>query len=411
MKWARNVSFSRKALWRHKARTLLALTSTAVGVAVVLAMVAIGEGAKREVLARVGAMGRNMLVVAAAPAERRGGRGFMRGATVETLTASDARAIAEGSGFVVRVAPSQDVAKQVTYLDRSTTATVRGTTPEYQHIRAFPPSSGRFFTPEENRAGLRVAVLGSQVAERLFPDADPVGQVIRIGRVPFEVIGVLISKGITVDGSADEDNQIIVPINSALRRLFNLDYLRMIYLEVSNEALMDEAAEEVGAILRERHRLARSGRPDDFTIQNQRVVMEAELATVSSFRTMTTGMGGVSLAVGGVGILSIMLLSVRERRSEIGLRVAVGARRRDVWLQFLTEAVALAGAGGLLGLVLGVGSSWIVSASTEWTATITPTAIAVAVASAVAIGVGFGIYPAFRAAACEPIDAIRSNKR
>jgi putative ABC transport system permease protein len=381
----------------------------AVGVAVVLAMVAIGEGAKREVIARLQAMGRNMLVVNAAPAERRGGRGFVRGATVETLTLGDAEAIAEQSGFVVRVAPSQDVTMQITYLDRSTAATVRGTTPEYERIRAFPTSTGRFFTAEENRAGLRVAVLGSQVAQRLFPDADPVGQVIRIGRVPFEVIGVLISKGISVDGAAKEDNQVVVPIKTALRRVLNVDYLRMIYLEATSDALMGAAAEEVGAILRERHRLARYGRPDDFRIQNQLVVMEAELATVSSFRTMITGIGAVSLIVGGVGILSIMLLSVRERRSEIGLRVAVGARRRDVWSQFLIEAVVLGGAGGVLGLMLGLGSSWIVSASTEWTAQVTATSIAIAVASALAVGVVFGVYPAFRAASWNPIDALRTE--
>jgi putative ABC transport system permease protein len=183
----------------------------------------------------------------------------------------------------------------------------------------------------------------------------------------------------------------------------------MIYLEATSDALMGAAAEEVGAILRERHRLARYGRPDDFRIQNQLVVMEAELATVSSFRTMITGIGAVSLIVGGVGILSIMLLSVRERRSEIGLRVAVGARRRDVWSQFLIEAVVLGGAGGVLGLMLGLGSSWIVSASTEWTAQVTATSIAIAVASALAVGVVFGVYPAFRAASWNPIDALRTE--
>jgi putative ABC transport system permease protein len=183
----------------------------------------------------------------------------------------------------------------------------------------------------------------------------------------------------------------------------------MIYLEVTNSALMDEAEEEVAAILRERHRLARYDRPDDFRIQNQQVVLEAELATVSSFRTMITGMGAVALIVGGVGILSIMLLSVRERRSEIGLRIAVGARRRDVWVQFLLEAIVLGGAGGLLGLVLGVGSSWGVSASTEWNAVVTASSIAIAVASALTVGVLFGVYPAFRAASWDPIEALRTE--
>jgi putative ABC transport system permease protein len=409
MKWMRNVALSRKALWRHKARTILALSGTAVGVAVVLAMVAIGEGAKREVVTRVQATGRNMLVVNAGLQERRAGRPLVRGAIVETLTLADASAIAEESGFVARVAPSFNDPKQITHRDLSTAATVRGTTTEYSLIRDFPTSVGRFFSAEENRAGMRVAVLGSVVAERLFPDSDPVGQVIRVGRVPFEVVGVLIEKGISVDGSAQEDNQVIVPINTALRRVFNADFLKMIYLEVTSATLMDEAEQEVAAILRERHRLARYDRADDFRIENQRVIMNAELATVASFRRMITGMGAVALAVGGVGILSIMLLSVRERRSEIGLRVAVGARRRDVWVQFLVEAVVLSAAGGMLGLVLGIASSSVVSAVTEWTAAVTPPSIALAVVSALTVGVVFGVYPAFRAASWDPIEALRTE--
>lgn len=409
MKWLRNVALSRKALGRHRARTILALSATAAGVAAVLTMVAIGEGARRDVVARIQAVGRNVLVVNAAPAQRRAGRRPVRGATVETLTVRDAQAIAARSGFVVRVAPSQDIAKQITHLDRSTTATVRGTTPEYERIRAFSTATGRFFTAEENRAGLRVAVLGSQVAERLFPDGDPVGQVVRIGRVPFAVIGVLVARGLSVDGSAEEDNQVVVPIQAALRRLFNVGYLRMIYLEVSNPALMDQAAEEVAVILRDQHRLSRHDRPDDFAIQNQRVIIEAELATVASFRRMIAGMGSMALVVGGIGILSIMLLSVRERRSEIGLRIAVGARRRDIWLQFVVEAIALAVAGGLVGLLIGLTSTWVVSASTGWNAILTWTPVVVALSAASTIGLMSGVYPAFRAAALQPIDALRAN--
>lgn len=409
MKWVRNIALSRKALWRHTTRTLLALGATAAGVAAVLAMVAIGEGARADVVARLQVMGRNVLVVNAAPAERRGGQRSALGSTVETLTVRDAEAIADQSGFVTRVAPSQDVAKQITYRDRSASATIRGTTPEYAGIRSFSLARGRFFSAEENRAGLRVAVLGSQAAERLFRDADPVGQVVRIGRVPFTVIGVLVGKGLSVDGSAEEDNQVVVPIKTALRRLFDVDNLRMIYLEVSDPTLMDEAAEEVAVILRERHRLARYGRPDDFAIQNQRVIIEAELATVASFRRMIAGMGSMALVVGGVGILSIMLLSVRERRSEIGLRIAVGARRRDVWLQFLVEALMLAAVGGLVGLLVGLGSAWVVSASTGWNAIVTSRSMAIAVSASIAVGLVSGVYPAFRAAALQPVDALRAN--
>ena len=410
MKWVRNVSLSRKALLRHKTRTGLALVGMAVGVAAVLVMVAIGESAERAVLERIEAMGRNMLVVNAARIERGGGRIGARGTTVQTLKLRDADVTLEQSSLIARVAPSQDRWMQVTNGNSAMMARIRGTTTDYRHIRNFPTQTGRYFTDEEDRAGLRLAVIGSDVRDKLFPPGvNPDGQDILIGRVPFEVIGVLVSKGVSVDGSATEDDQVIIPVRTALRRVFNVDYLKMIYLEVIDTEMLDAAEEEVAAILRDRHRLARLDRPDDFAIENQEVVKQAELAAVASFRFLTTGLGAVALVVGGVGILSIMLLSVRERRAEIGLRVAVGARRGDVWVQFLMEALALGGAGGLAGLVLGLTASWIVAASTEWQTVVTLPAVIISVASALVIGVAFGVYPAYRAASWDPIEALRTE--
>ena len=409
MKLLRNVVLSRKALWRHRTRTALALGGTAVGVAAVLVMSAIGEGAKQEVVTRIGALGRNLLVVSAGPQERVPGRPVIRGATVQTLTVADAAAILEQSNLIARAAPSQDRPAQINLGDRSTTATIRGTIPDYETIRDFRAAEGRWFTIEENRAGMRVAVLGERVRERMFGDEEAVGRTVRIGRVPFEVVGVLEAKGVSVSGGTDEDAQVVVPINTALRRVFNLDYLSLIYLQVADPALMEAAESEVAAILRDRHRLNRQNKADDFRIQNQKVVLEAELETVASFRFMITGMGTIALVVGGVGILSIMLLSVRDRRSEIGLRVATGARRRDIRTQFLIEALTLGGIGGVVGLALGVAASWIVGRFTEWSAVVTAPAVLVALVSALSVGVVFGVYPAHRAASWDPIEALRTE--
>jgi putative ABC transport system permease protein len=405
----RNVGLSHKALQRHRARTVLALAGTAVGVAAVLAMLAVGEGAERRVLERIDAMGRNLLVVMAGRQPRVAGRAGARGATVTTLLPADRDAIIEQSGLIARAAPSQGGDLPLEYADLATTATVRGTTPEYMEIRNFALVDGRVFTREEDRAGLRLAVIGARVRERLFPEVDPVGQTLRVGRIPFEVIGVLGSKGVSLSGGGDEDNQILIPISTALRRVFNRDYLGMIFLEVEASEMMDAAAAEVAAILRERHRLERRGKPDDFMIQNQRVVIAAEMETVRSFRRLVVGLGAVALTVGGVGILSIMLLSVRERRAEIGLRAAVGARRRDIWLQFVVEALALGGAGGIAGLALGVALAWAIGAFTEWHTVVTIPSMLLATLSALTVGVLFGAYPAQRAAAWDPIEALRAQ--
>ena len=286
---------------------------------------------------------------------------------------------------------------------------MRGTTADYERIRSFPTVEGRYFTPEENRAGMRLAVIGARVRDRMFPDENPVRRTVRIGRIPFEIIGVLETKGASVTGGTDEDAQVLIPVNTAGRRVFNRDYLGMIYLEVADPEMMDEAAGEVAAILRDRHRLNRQNKPDDFTIQNQNVVLAAELEAVSSFRFMITGMGAVALVVGGVGILSIMLLSVRERRSEIGLRVAVGARRRDIRLQFLVEALSLSGAGGIAGLALGIAAAWVVATFTQWSPIVTIPSVIVAVLSALTVGVLFGVYPALQAASWDPIEALRTE--
>ena len=408
MRIARNLKLSVRVLSANRVRTTLAVAGTAVGVAGVLVLTAIGEGARAEVMRKIEGLGRNLLVVTANKLDSRAGRTLTGDGWTRQLRVEDAIAIEEASRHVVRAAPGQDRGMLAKFGSIQNPTTVLGTTPEWQQIRQFPLAEGRFFTEEENRARDRVAVLGWATRTNLFPDSvKPVGSTIRIGRVPFEVVGVLASKGMSVDGSATEDDRIIVPLETALRRLFNIEYLKVIFLEIEASSSMTDTQEEVAAILRERHDIPRGG-SDDFSVQNQRVPLAAELATQASFQRLIMGLGFLSLLVGGVGILSIMMLSIRERRPEIGLRVAVGARRPDIAVQFLAEAMLLATAGGAAGILVGVGAAELVSSVTAWEARMSGRTLLVAIGSVAAIGLCFGVYPAWRAASLDPIEALQS---
>jgi putative ABC transport system permease protein len=394
------------ALATHRVRAGLAIAGTAIGVAGVMVLTAIGEGARLAVLRRVESLGRNMLVVSAGKAQSRPWRALQGEAESADLSVDDATAIVRASQYVVRAAPGQDRGMRAKYGPIQNPTTVLGTTPEWREIRQFPLALGRFFTHQEDHRRDRVAVLGSAARISLFPDtASPLGRTIRIGRVPFRVIGVLASKGVSVDGTATEDDRIVVPLETAMRRLFNVDHIGVIYLEVETAAMLPEARREVKAILRARRDLP-PFRRDAFTVQDQRVLLAAELAARTSFQRLITGLGSLSLLVGGVGILSVMLLSVRERRPEIGLRVAVGARRGDIGLQFLAEAALLAAAGGMAGMLLGAGVAELLGAVTTWEVVITGRALGVAAGSVLAIAIGFGVVPAWRAAALDPVAAL-----
>jgi putative ABC transport system permease protein len=374
MRLGRNLLLSTKAILRHRVRTALALSGTAVGVGAVLVMTAVGEGAEEQVVSEIEALGRNLLVVSAGDAERVPWRQRTT-PKVTTLTLGDAEAILDGASEVERVAPAQDRTLRAKFGQISTMTTVRGTTPDYEEVRNFRTTAGRYFTDAENHASARVAVLGSRVKEVLFPDEDPIGKALRVGRVTFTVIGVLES----------------------------------IYVQVRDGDRLDQAEDQVAAVLRTRHRSAELDREDDFAIQNQRVILAARLETGASFRKMILGLGAVALLVGGVGILSIMLLSVRERRTEVGLRVAVGARKKDILIQFLVESLLLGMAGGMGGVILGLSVAWGVGAWTEWQTDVNGTALMAGLTSALLVGVLFGVFPAQRAAALDPIDALQSE--
>jgi putative ABC transport system permease protein len=405
MKLSKNIVLSLEILAAHKVRTLLSVIGIVVGVGAVVLMVSAGRGAEKQIVDRIQGMGTNLLVVNAGRTSIIAGRQRQMD-TVRTLLIADAQAIAKECPSVALTTAAVSKKLPLRWEDQDAITDVVGMQADGLEVRKFSIAAGRAFDAEESRAGKRVAIVGPTAAANLFGAPDPVGQQIRINKVPFEVIGVTVPKGMDVNG-LDQDDLIIVPLETAMRRLLNLDYVHTVYAQARSSAAMGRAEQEIAELLRQRHRLG--GKVDDFTIQNQATLLETERETTSSMTMLIGSVAGISLLVGGVGILAVMLMSVRERTREIGLRRAVGALRRDIRNQFLLESAILAGAGGVAGVVGGVGLSLAVSSLGYWPAMISWPAAAVAFAFSVAVGVFFGLYPATRAARLEPIEALRAE--
>jgi len=403
----KSIRISQKTLAAHKLRTALALLGIIIGVSATIIMVAVGRGAQVEVLSKIERMGTNLLIVNAGEMRVFAGR-LRQVGNVTTLTLQDAKALREECPSVVLSAPVQNRKLQVKYGDLSTNTSVVGTTPDFHDIRNFRLQRGSFFSDEDNLASRRVAILGKTVIKNLFGDEDPLGQSIRIVNIPFEVIGILEEKGINIDG-VDEDDQIFIPIDTALRRVFNLTYVNAIYIRARDELLMDKAVEEIKEALRERHRLNKASKPDDFTIQSQREILKAKKETTETFTVLVGSIAAISLFVGGLGILAIMLIAIRERANEIGLRMAVGASRKDIMTQFVLEASILGVGGGLVGILLGILGGFFVRIGTSWAVSISPSSIALAFGFSLVVGLFFGVYPARRASMLDPIEALRSE--
>jgi putative ABC transport system permease protein len=405
MKLSRNVVLSCEILAAHKLRTLLSMTGIMVGIATVVLMVSTGRGAEKRILARIRDMGTNLIVVNAGQTRIVAGRRRQTD-TVTTLETDDAGAIARQCPSVALAAPAISGKLSTRWETENANTTVIGIAPEGIRVRNIRIASGRSFDAEEDRARRRVAVLGPTAAENLFGQTDPIGLPFRIGRVPFEVIGLTVPKGMDSNG-LDQDDLVLVPLGSAMRRLFNVDHIDTIYVQARSADLLDQAEEEIRELLRQRHRL-RDGF-DDFTIQNQATLLATERETARSMTLLVGSVAAISLVVGGVGILAVMLISVRERMTEIGLRRAVGATRGDIRLQFLGESALLAGAGGLVGVFGGVAAALAVSRLGYWETVISWPAALVGFTFSVAVGLIFGVYPAVRAAALEPVGALRSE--
>jgi len=406
MKIIKGTKIALKTLGAHKMRTALAVIGIVIGVSAVVLMVAIGRGAQEAVLKKIQGLGTNLIIVTAGKVRIVAGRPRQTGNTT-SLTVRDAEAIVSEVSAIAGAAPFQGKKYLVKYGEASTNTIVSGTTPDFTDIRNFRPVSGRFFTEDEVKASLRVAVLGKTVVNNLFNGRAPIGETIRVNNVPFEVIGVLEEKGVNAIGQ-DDDDQLLVPITTVMHRLMNVIYVNNVYVAARDVSLMDKAVADIASILRERHHV-RPGKEDDFSIQNQMDILRAEQETSETFTLLLGGIAAISLLVGGVGIFAIMLISIKERTKEIGLRRALGARKKDILLQFLLEALVLSLAGGIIGAMIGVLGSFITRWTTELPTSVSGLSVVVAFLFSAAIGMFFGIYPARQAAELDPIHALRSE--
>ena len=333
MKIIKNIRLSWRAIFLNKSRTIFAIIGISIGITSVIVMAAIGLGARNEIDDQFSKMGVNLIIINSGKLEN----SIIRTAEtnrVTTLKLKDALAIKEQCSGVERVMPSIDGSLKVKYKGVSTTTLVFGVTSDFPEVNNFPVRYGRFFSETENKLSKRVVVLGEEVRKNLFSFEDPVGERIRIDNIPFEVVGVLISRGLSPDG-ANLDNKVIIPLNTAQRRVFNVTHLNQIYVNVRRAEDMYATEKEIELLLRDRHRLDILDKANDFTISNQLRAIETQKETTKMFNWLITGVAGISLIVGGVGVLAVMLLSVKDRTGEIGLRLSVGARKKDIVWQFL----------------------------------------------------------------------------
>ena len=382
-----------QAMGANRLRTALTMLGMVIGVGAVVIMMAIST------------MGSNLFIVLSGSFTTSGVRSGTAGGP--TLNVADAEAIAELDG-VVNVAPTHMGTRQLVYGSQNWSAQVIGTTPAYLEARAWNIVSGAAFGDSDVRAATRVALVGKTVAQNLFGDADPVGKTMRIQQNPFIVIGVLGSKGQNLDGR-DQDDTVIIPLSTAQRKVFGTPFLgsvRMIMVQAASADSMQRVMDSTTALLRQRHRL-REGMPDDFFMRNLSAAAESEAETTRTMSILLGAIASISLLVGGIGIMNIMLVSVTERTREIGIRMAIGAREKDILAQFLLEAVMISLAGCLLGLLLGIGSALLVNALTSMVIVISGSSVLVAFGVAATVGIFFGYYPASKAARLDPIEALR----
>jgi putative ABC transport system permease protein len=394
-------------LMAHRLRTTLSVLGMIVGIATVSVMSAVGRGAEEKVMKGIRSMGTNLISISAGKVMLIAGR-ERQGAVVTTLMPQDASAIQSSAADLISiVAPAQSRKMPVKFEEVGLKTNIVGTTPEFLTIRNLRLESGEMFDDQDDRATRRVAVVGQTMVRDLFDGINPLGQTIRIGKVPFEIIGVLAAAGVDINGQ-DQDDQIVIPLRTALRRVFNLIYLSNIYVQVRSERQMEQCAVRIDEILREKHRL-RPGKADDFTIQNQVELLKAQQETQQNFTSLTVGVASLSLLVGGVGILAVMLMSVRERVKEIGLRRALGARRGDILFQFLVEAMMLSLSGGIMGVFVGIVATYAAARFAGWEAILAPEILILAVGSSAAIGLLFGTIPARNASMASPINSLRAE--
>jgi putative ABC transport system permease protein len=392
-----------RALARNKVRSILTMLGIIIGVASVIAMVGLGQGAQRQVEEQIASMGTNMLVVHAGSMKTRGMHGGA--GTNTTLTPEDIEAIVRECSAVAMASPSVGAPVNLVFGNQNWATRAEGVSHAYDKIRNWPVVAGEFFTDGDVQVAARVCVIGQTIAKQLFPGLDPIGQTLRVRNLPFRVVGLLAEKGQNQWGR-DQDDTIMIPYTTAMKKLLSITYISSANISAVSPRATFTAERQITELLRQRHNI-RPGQDDDFGVRNMTDIAEAAEETNRILTLLLSSIAGVSLIVGGIGIMNIMLVSVTERTREIGIRMAVGARSRHVRLQFLIESVVLSMVGGLMGIFVGIGVSFALSGIFNWPRLISPMAIVMSVAFSVAVGVFFGYYPAHKAASLDPIEALR----
>jgi putative ABC transport system permease protein len=394
-----------RALGRNKMRSSLTMLGIIIGVGAVIAMVGIGQGASASIQSQISQLGNNMLFVWSGSANTGGMRGGM--GSTNTLSAEDSDAIEQECPSVRATSPGVRANGQLVFgnLNWVASSGIQGVNSKFPDIRAWPVAMGEFFTEGDVRTAARVCVIGKTIVDNLFAGADPIGQTMRIRNLPFRVIGVLSSKGQNQMGQ-DQDDTVLVPYTTAQKKMLSITHIHQIMVSAISPAATFTAEKQIADLLRQRHRLG-PNQENDFVLRNMTDVAEAADESSKIMTNLLASIAGVSLLVGGIGIMNIMLVSVTERTREIGIRMAIGARSGVIRRQFLIESITLSVVGGIFGVLLGVGSSIVISNTLNWPTLISPISIFASVIFSVLVGVAFGYYPARKAASLDPIDALR----
>jgi putative ABC transport system permease protein len=403
MRYLQILKVAYRALTRNKMRSSLTMLGIIIGVGAVIAMVAIGQGAKRMIDAQVSSLGDNLLTVFSGSHFHRGVRSAA--GTITNLTDEDAQAILENCPAVTRVTPRVRTGAQIIAGNLNWATSVEGYAPDFIYIRSWPVASGTFFTDQDVRGATKVCVLGQTLVDELFAGQNPVGEIIRINKLPFRVLGVLSAKGQNAFGH-DEDDLVIVPYTTAQKKLIGITHVQYILASAIDRSQIDLAEDQITQLLRQRHKIP-PGEEDDFRVRSQLDIASVAGSTSQIMTILLAAIASVSLIVGGIGIMNIMLVSVTERTREIGLRMAVGAKGKDILTQFLVESVVLCLAGGLVGILIGILSSKVISGVLNWPTFVSIPAVALAFFFAAFVGIFFGFYPARKASLLDPIEALR----
>ncbi len=391
------------SLGRNKLRSFLTMLGIIIGVGAVIAMMAVGTGAQVSIQQQIASLGTNVLLVFPGSLNQGGVRTGT--GSVTTLNADDLAAIQTQCPSVGMVSPVIMTSGQLVYGEQNWGTRVTGSNPDYFEIRSWPLSSGVPFTDADVRSATKVCVLGQTIVDNLFKGSNAIGAVIRIKKMPFKVVGVLSAKGQSAQGQ-DQDDIVIAPYSTVQKKMMGVTYLGMMMVSAVSEQSMGDAQSQITDLLRTRHKI-QPWEDNDFTVRSQTEIANAASATTKVLTVLLASIASISLLVGGIGIMNIMLVSVTERTREIGIRMSIGARGRDILLQFLVEAVVLSMAGGLIGVIMGIGSSNLISKLAGWPTVVAASSVGLAFLFAAGVGIFFGFYPARKAAMLNPIDALR----